>query len=342
MNPARLCQMLVIPVLLCAVPMSAEAQPRRHQAQAPPPKKPDPIQAGNRGQPTPEEFQEAQRRYEEAITLFNEGSYEAALLEFRRAYELAPTYRILYNVALVNVQVNDYAEALTYFERYLDEGGPDIPAERVEEVRQRMAALRPRVAHISVTTNVTSGQLVINDFTVAELPLEKPVRVNAGRVKITVNSTGKLPVTKVVELAGGDTKTVSFELRDPTVTVLPPPGGRHERPPKSIPWVAWVGTGVLAVGAGVTGFLAYRANSDLKEKKDTFGTADTDLEADYDRQRRFAIAADVLTVSAVALGGVALYLTLSEPSADDKPENRQTMKLRLSASPGAVFLGGSF
>src|SRR5262245_43270875 len=79
--------------------------------------------AAPKKEPTPAEFEEAGRRYNRAIELFNEGSYDASLLEFRRSYELAPSYKILYNIALVNVQLNDYAQALNYFEQYMSEGG---------------------------------------------------------------------------------------------------------------------------------------------------------------------------------------------------------------------------
>jgi len=54
---------------------------------------------------------EAEARYKRALELFNDGSYDAARLELKRAYELAPTYRILYNIALVNVELNDYVGA---------------------------------------------------------------------------------------------------------------------------------------------------------------------------------------------------------------------------------------
>src|SRR5262249_3306147 len=69
--------------------------------------------------PTTAAQAEAEQRYRRALDLFDEGNFEAALLELRRAYELAPTYRLLYNIAIVNVGLKDYVRAIDYFERYL-------------------------------------------------------------------------------------------------------------------------------------------------------------------------------------------------------------------------------
>src|SRR5689334_22666620 len=54
----------------------------------------------------------ARVHYERGLQLFNEENYEAALFEFERAYELAPSYKILYNMARIQRQQNNYAAAL--------------------------------------------------------------------------------------------------------------------------------------------------------------------------------------------------------------------------------------
>src|SRR5262252_5103847 len=56
--------------------------------------------------------EEARLRYERAVQLYNEGDPEGALVEFERAYKISPTYRLLYNIGSIRLQLNDYAEAL--------------------------------------------------------------------------------------------------------------------------------------------------------------------------------------------------------------------------------------
>jgi Tfp pilus assembly protein PilF len=51
---------------------------------------------------------EARQRYQRGLQLFNEGNYEAARVEFERAYQLSPSYKILYNIGLCYEQLGDY------------------------------------------------------------------------------------------------------------------------------------------------------------------------------------------------------------------------------------------
>lgn len=298
-------------------------------------------------EPTPEEFEEAQRRYTRAIELFNEGSYDASLLEFRRSYQLAPSYKILYNVALVNVQLNDYAQALDYFERYLEEGGSDVPELRTAEVKAEIERLSARVAKVHVTANVTGAQVSVDDLFIGNTPLQKPLRVNAGRRKVTVAAKGRVPINRVVELAGGDSISLEFDLRPPgvetreTTRII-------ERREKSFPWAAWAGTAVLAVGAGVTGVFALQANGDLEDEKNEFdpGVSEAEkqqkLEDLRDKRKNFALATDVLAGAALIAGGISVYLTVTSSERESVRRAPQPRRVEVGFTPGSVNLRGTF
>src|SRR5205814_1517107 len=73
------------------------------------------------------------------------------LPEFRRAYELTPVYKILFNVGQTNLQLNNYADALSAFETYLAAGGAEIPAKRRAAVEKDIAELQRKTASITVT-----------------------------------------------------------------------------------------------------------------------------------------------------------------------------------------------
>src|SRR5512145_1254691 len=47
--------------------------------------------------------EEASQRFQRAVKLYRERSFDAALAEFNRAYELSPDYRVLYNLGQVQV-----------------------------------------------------------------------------------------------------------------------------------------------------------------------------------------------------------------------------------------------
>src|SRR5690349_11541014 len=70
----------------------------------------------------PANSDEAQMRFKRGLELYDEQDFQNALIEFRRAYELQPTYKILYNLGQVCYQLTEYACALRNFEKYLKEG----------------------------------------------------------------------------------------------------------------------------------------------------------------------------------------------------------------------------
>src|SRR5215472_10304036 len=68
---------------------------------------PQPVAA-----PTADAKAEARTRYLRGLKLAEGGAYEQAVAEFLRAYELAPTFKIFYNVGLVYMQHGEPANAL--------------------------------------------------------------------------------------------------------------------------------------------------------------------------------------------------------------------------------------
>src|SRR5687767_10162863 len=82
--------------------------------------------------------------FNSGVSLFRDGDYRAALIEFKRAHDLLRTYRTLYNIAQTELELADYANALRSFERYLIEGGSEIDAERRGAVRAEIRRLQAR------------------------------------------------------------------------------------------------------------------------------------------------------------------------------------------------------
>src|SRR5262245_24707637 len=86
------------------------------------------------GDGSADRLREARGRFERGIELYEEGDMDAALVELRRAYELAPSYKLLFNIGQVHLQKSDYASALDAFERYLAQGGENVATKRRREL----------------------------------------------------------------------------------------------------------------------------------------------------------------------------------------------------------------
>ena len=82
----------------------------------------------------------AQTTEEKAKAAFDEGTkyykaenYLSAVEAFRRAYKLRPNWKLLYNIAQSEASANRHGTALQAFERYLADGGDQVPQGRMEE-----------------------------------------------------------------------------------------------------------------------------------------------------------------------------------------------------------------
>lgn len=301
---------------------------------------------------------EARARYERGIQLYNEQDYDAALLELERAYKLAPSFRILYNIAKVYRQRKDYAGAVRAFERYLREGGADVPPEKRTEVEQQLTLLKSRVGRVDVRTNVPGAEVTVDDVPVGTTPLQEPVLVNVGRRRIGASMSGRIPVNRLVSIAGNDSLTVDLELQEAGSKIVQVERGPAAGPTTSTTtatsskgpsvWIAWSATALLAGGAVAGGVLALNAKSDLNEKLKGPLTPE-ERDTARDSVKRWALLSDVATGGAVVVGAFALYLTLkgdggagptSRPRGQRPTSTSSTVGL--SVSPTRLGVLGTF
>ena len=68
-----------------------------------------------------------------------EGEHAAALVEFKEAYRLRPSYKLKYNIGLVYAELRQYGQAQLSLQEYLEEGGDEIDVNRRAEVDKELA-----------------------------------------------------------------------------------------------------------------------------------------------------------------------------------------------------------
>ena len=88
--------------------------------------------------------EKAGKHFEKGVELFNNGDYEAALVEFEAAYEAHPHYAVRYNLGITLYKLHRYGAAVGQIEKYLVEGGGE--GERIladlEDLLGQMVAIR--------------------------------------------------------------------------------------------------------------------------------------------------------------------------------------------------------
>jgi hypothetical protein len=162
--------------------------------------------------PTDDAVAQASEHYGRGVRLYQEEDYAAAVIEFNRAYELAPNFAVLYNIGQSYYSLRDYAAALTALERYEREGGAQVPAERRPQLEREIRELRGRVAHVTLVTSVPGADVTLDDAPLAGGSEGEPRLVGAGRHRFAASKPGFVTAARVVDVAGGDTLTVRLEL----------------------------------------------------------------------------------------------------------------------------------
>jgi len=285
---------------------------------------------------------EASEHFRSGVELFQEGAFRAALVEFERAYELSPDYRLLYNIGQVQLQLGDYLSATESSERYLTEGGAEVPAARRASVEAELQVLHQRVGRLSVTCNADGTEIFVDDQLIGVTPLPTTVLLNVGRHRVYARGADGAASTRVIDIAGGDLKELKLELKAPTAR-------RDERGTTAVPMsfkrklavAAWSASGALLIGAVVTGALAKSKISDRR----------TELKEDLPDQKKLgtlgdsaaslSLTADIfggLTIAGVA-AGAALWL-LDAREARAKQNNAPQLSWRVGL--GSVTAVGTF
>ena len=287
---------------------------------------------------------EANLHFQRAILLYGEADYRAALVEFKRAYEIAPHVTLLYNLGQTYHQLQNYADALTTFERFLAEGGSAHRA----EVENAVGVLKSRVGKLDIAA-AAGSEITIDDEPVGKAPLGKPVSVSIGRRRVAASRPGETPTSRFVDVAAGETQAISLDAVPPRASGASPksqvadvPAAPRPEPAHSssrTPWIigGWALTGAVAAGAVVTGIVALDRSHAVSTARDRTPATRTDLEDKARESRTLGVVTDVLIGSSIVLGGISLYLTLSKPP----PSAAQTAP-RVRFAGNELLLEGAF
>jgi hypothetical protein len=317
---------------------------------------------------------EAGERFKRGVKLQEEGNPEAAIIEFERAYQLAPNYRVLYNIGVIYRDRGDKANALRTFEKYLADGGSEIDAKRRKEVEADVVRLRDVVAQVTLKVTPPGVEVTIDDNPVLPGQINQPILVNVGRRRFEATKEGYTSQSKFLTLAGGDKVVVELTLKEikaqPATTVIlssaPPPPTAPPPPRSSAPPAAPTndgsgqrtagyiigGVGLAGLAAGsIFGLVARSKWSSVDGKcvKPAGGTVRICPDSDSQDTAKSAQSMAAFSTFGFALGGVAVVvgasLLLSAPSATGASASRAPglqFSPFLGKNNGGLFVDGAF
>jgi len=281
---------------------------------------------------------EARGHFQRGVEFYKDRDFDAALVEFTRAYQLVPNYRVLYNLAQVHLERRDYAMAMKFFREYLDTGQAEIPTQRREQVERDLAALKPKVAEIRVNSAESGAEVLINGLVISKTPMTDFAFVNAGVLQLSVRKPGFNVEVRTVTAAGGEKHELEVSLKPEGSAAPKAEGGESPAPsattrsgPGTAFWIALGSTAALAAGAGAFAVVTQKSNSRLDDQLDTYPVNPSELDDARSDVKRNALITDILLGGAVVGAAATIYFAVSGPSAE-KPH---TARLGLRPLPVA-------
>ncbi len=286
--------------------------------------------------------EQARKHFSQGLKLYKDGDFDAALVQFERAYAVRPNFKVLYNIAQCDFELHQYVEARDALTHYLKDGEGLLDAERKTTVENDLAELQRRIAHITLNVNVTGATVFVDGKKAGITPLGVALDVNEGQRTIAVETADRGTKQRIVRVAGGEDQTVTLEFAttDPTRsrTVVSP---KTEAAPRAASnglgagfWVTGGLAVALGAGAGATGYLALKAQADHDKDLERFGVSSSKLDDSRQKAKTFALTTDILAGSAVVCASIAVVLLLTHDSGGNS--------VSLGVGPGNVSLRGNF
>jgi len=257
--------------------------------------------------------------------------YEEAYREFTAAYAASPSWKILGNLGIAAMKLERDGEAIDAMEKYLAEGGKELPADEREQFERDLSTLKASVVRVTLTSVppgaiVTDeripvqGATVTNRYTIESGQLELGIRT--GHHRMVARLEGYQDAVWEFDASPGAGQSHAFELKLPEQAAAAPAAAAPSEPAvdtgpqameRPIPTSVYIGlaaTGAFTVGATVTGIVALGKNAELDDKNGIDQAAAQDA---YDSTKTLNLVTDIFIAGAVVSAAVTTYLYLDRP-----------------------------
>src|SRR5580704_627322 len=226
---------------------------------------------------------QAGEHFDRGVAMYGEADYRAALVEFKKAYEIAPNAAVLYNLGQTYYQLQNQADALSAFEQYIAQSRHS--PSHLAEVTTAINTLKSRVGKVMVKTNLAGAEITVDDELAGKSPLTAAIDVSIGHRKITVLHAGSQPETRYVDVAAGELVKLEVDLGAASnPNGAPLPGAPTEPVDRTnLAIGGWVVTGALAVGAITVGAIAWNTSDQLSDLRNSFPASPSELNSKSSR-----------------------------------------------------------
>ena len=106
----------------------------------------------------------AKEHFSIGVELLDEAppNYHDALIQFRRAYELSGSWKVLGNMGLCAHKLERDGEAANHYRAYLREGGTQVNAAERRDIRRDLLAITAGLARVKLSADVAEANVTVN------------------------------------------------------------------------------------------------------------------------------------------------------------------------------------
>lgn len=283
----------------------------------------------------------ARVHFRNGVDFYHEGNFRAALIEFKRAYNASPHYKLLYNLGQASLELQEDGQAIDYFTSYLQKGQGELSPERRREVELEIQRLQARLAHATITTDEPGVEIYVDGGLVGKTPLAEPLKLSVGRRRISAVKAGFVSVERTFDVASGDQLTLDFEMKSRS-SESPSAPQLARSTSSGMSAAAWTGiaTGVLGAGAITLSILTGVAQTDFDKERQR-QTSAVQLQDMRDDAKLKALGADIAWGATIIAAGVTGVLLFTNSGPERAPaDNKQSVKLDVGA--GSLHVRGRF
>lgn len=300
------------------------------------------------GAPSKKDLEAAKKAFFEGLDFEDKKDWAKALDRFEAVAKVRMTPQVRFHLALCKENLGMLIEAVRDFELAESDAKAEKVADVLKEAPEHAAAIRPKIPKLTIKVPADiEGISMTLDGNAFDAKGSDETLVNPGTHKIEATADKRAAYTKEVNLAEGDSKTITVKmpLLDGEKEPPPPkedPKPTEEAPKSSMPVVALVVGGIGVAALAGAGFFALKRSSIAND----LSTACTDPKACPVEQedavnsgRTYTTLTNIfLVVGVLGVGtGIVLYATAPSSPKAEKPATA-TLKLTPSA-PGANLAG---
>lgn len=325
--------------LLCVALGAMPAWPRSVAAAAP-----------NTKDSSPNDLAELNELIARGIALRKAGEDARALEVFQRAETLAPdSTRVRVHLAAAHQALGQWEEADHYLTLALQDANDPYVQKHQSILASARRTIDTHMASLHIIGGPRGAQVRLNGRALGALPLQGPVRVQAGIYMLEAELPGHYPVTRSVALAGGSLVREQITLTPMDRDDLMSASGNGARDTSEARWLPWTFAG-LAAGSGIGAAIAWairekhveRWNDDELCLSSTMPTA-TRGEICADQRDSGDKAETWMWIGAASAGAFAAASAVTFwVMREDEPEQEPDMAMSCGIGLGQVRCAGTF